>query len=338
MIASPGGSKLTAGNGNITLQGGPGSDILLAGVGNQTLIGGGGNDTLVGGVGNDTLQGGNQPVTFQPGEGNDTVISPVAGNTLSYAAAIQGVEVNLSNQLFAVPPGPSAAPEPFAGAVLPSLTATGGFPGTSVDLSQANINHVIGTPHADVFVTGSGNDNISGNSGSDLFVVLSGNNTLTAGAGSGSRFLFEGSGNNIINGGGSSTVDFSQAASGVTVNLQAGTATGGFGGFQSLAGVLSIIGTNSNDVLVAGAPGGEVIGLNGGGPGDLLQAGPSGGSLLVSDGSGNDTFCAMGSCAVAGTSGVEETPCWAGAVTIPSSLATASSTSLTVAGGSIRPR
>lgn len=112
----------------------------------------------------------------------------------------------------------------------------------------------------------------------------------------------------MINGGGAATVDFSQAPAGVTVNLQtgpannptqSGLATGGFGGSQSLTGVLNAIGTNFNDTLVAGAPGGTMTGLNGGG--DRLQSGPAGGDTLISGGSASDTFCAEVSCEVGGT-------------------------------------
>ena len=298
VIASPGGSTLMAGPGNITLVGGPGNDTLEANVGNQTLIGGGGSDVLKAGQGTDTLQGGSQPVTFYAGIGNDILTSQTTGNALSYDGAPNGVEVNLSTQLVSVPTGPSASPEPFAGADLPALSATGGW-GATVDLSQANVTQVIGSGQADLFVTGAGGDRISGNGGNDLFMILSGNNNLTAAPGSASRFLFEAAGNNVINGGGFSTVDFSQATSKVTVNLQAGQATGGFGGFQALSGILNIVGSPvSGNVLVAGAPSGSVIGL---GVGDFLQSGSSGGDTLINAGPGGDTFCAMSSCESAGT-------------------------------------
>ncbi|HVA74537.1 MAG TPA: hypothetical protein VNF71_08225, partial [Acidimicrobiales bacterium] len=177
------------------------------------------------------------------------------------------------------------------------LTATGGW-GANVNLTNAGVSNVNGSSQNDIFVTGAGGSNINGVGGSDLFVVEGGNNTLTAAPNSQTRFIFEGAGNNLISGGGNATVDFSQAPARVTVNLQTGNATGGWGGFQQLSGVLNIIGSNFNDVLVAGAPGGTIIGLNGN---DLLQAGPTGGDTLISGGNGNDTFCAQSSCAVAGT-------------------------------------
>ena len=283
VLASPGGSTLFGGTGSgVTLVGGPGDDVLAAGTGTQTLQGGGGSDLLIGGVGNDTMIGGAQPVTFVPGEGHDTLRSATTGNTLTYAGAIQPIQANLSAQPFSVPAG-----KPSAGTVLSAQTVTGGFPGSSVDLSQAPISHLTGSPFDDILVTG-GNDVITGDGGDDLFVIEPGSSTLNAAGGSSSYFLFEGAGSEIVNGGGNSTVDFSAAPHGVTVNLQSGTASGGFGGTQALSGIQNVIGSEFDDVLVASAPGQTLTGLHGN---DVLQAGPSGGDTLLSDGGGNDTFC-----------------------------------------------
>ncbi len=290
-IASPGGSALDAGNGDgITLQG-SGNDRLSAGIGNQTLIGNGAGDTLVGGIGNDTMTGGTSPVTFEPGQGNDTLTSSTTGNTLSYAGVPYPVQVNLSGQLYSVPPG-----EPGAGTVLTQETATGGY-GATVSLATAGITNVVGSAANDILVTGSTGvtgESIDGGGGADLFVVTSGNNTLTAANGSASRFLIDGGGSNVINGGGNSWIDYSQALSGASVNLQTGTATGGFpGAVETLRGVLNVEGSNFNDVIVLGEPYATAIGLNGN---DILQVSPYGRDLLQSDGSGIDTFCDQQGC------------------------------------------
>jgi hypothetical protein len=309
VIASPGGSTLLAGPGNITLVGGPGNDTLEANTGNQTLVGGGGTDVLKAGVGTDTLEGGSQPVTFFAGIGSDVLTSQTSGNTLSYDGAPGGVLVNLSTNQTTVPAGNPVAPEPFANKTLAPQTANGGW-GAVVDLSQANIRQVIGSGFGDVFVTGSTGDNISGNGGNDLFVIVSGNNTLVAAPGSNSRFLFDdGAGsNNVLNGGGLSTIDFSQSGNAVTVNLQSGQATGGFGGTQALSGILNIIGsTGSGSHLIASAPNAIVIGL---GSNDTLVAGPTGNDTLINDGTGGDTFCAAtgtGGCQIPAVAGGPDT-------------------------------
>jgi hypothetical protein len=300
VIASPAGSQLTAGNGDITLMGGRGNDTLIGGVGNDTMIGGGGTDTLVGGLGDDIMQGGSQAVTFQPGQGNDTLLSPVLGNTLSYAAATKGVTVNLSDQPFGTT---VFADSGFGGFPNSTVDLTGATPnlitGGAPNLTGAGISKVIGTPKADTFVTGTHGVTINqGLGGNDTFVIEGGTNTLAAGTGSSSTFQFEGNSTNQINGGGASTLDFSDGTAGVHVNFLAnpgatypGTATSGFGAAaQKFTGIKSVIGTNFNDVLVAGAPGTTVTGLDGN---DLLAAGPSGGNTLTGGGSGSDTFCAV---------------------------------------------
>jgi Ca2+-binding RTX toxin-like protein len=287
-IASPSGSALQAGNGDGYTLEGTGNDWLAAGLGAQTLIASGANDTLVAGIGTDTLQGGSFPVTFIPGQGNDTLTSSTTGNTLSYAGVPNPVQVNLSSQLYSVPPG-----EPGAGTVLNPNTASGGY-GATVNLSGAGITNVVGSQGNDILVTGSGGENINGGGGNDLFVVDSGNNTLTAANGSAPRFLIDGSGSNVINGGGDAWIDYSQAISGASINLQTGTATGGFAGaVETLSGVLNVEGSNFNDVIVLAAANATAIGLNGN---DIMQVSPFGHDLLESNGSGNDTFCDATGC------------------------------------------
>jgi hypothetical protein len=292
VIASPGGSYLRAGLGSgVTLQGGPGNDVLAGGDatlgganpgGTQTLLGGGGSDILIGGIGNDTMVGGTSPSLFIPGEGNDTLQSPVGGNSLTYAGSTQGIEANLSSSAYRVPDG-----KPFGGTVLPAVTVTGGFPGSSANISQAGITSLTGSPFNDAVVTG-GNDTIDGFGGNDLFVVEAGSSRVS---GTGSYFLMDGAGNNILRGNGGSTLDFSLAPQAVVANLQAGSASGGFGGTQTVSGFSTVEAsgqTGVHDILVASGPGQTLISLNGN---DLLQSGPTGDDLLVQIGGGNDTFC-----------------------------------------------
>lgn len=307
VIASPGGSTLLGGAGTLLLQGGIGNDTLVAGAGTQTLVGGGGTDVLIGGSGTDSLQGGAQAVIFEPGSGNDTLTSQTSGNLLDYVGAPSSVTVNLTSNSDSVPPG-----QEFAGTTAPAQTASGGW-GATVNLAGAGISTVYGNSTNDLFIVGSG-DTVYGGAGNDLFIVAGGNNTLYAGTGTKSTFLFIAGGPvNVINGGGKSTVDFSQGTAGVTVNLQSGTASGGFTGSgtnDQLTGILNIVGTPYNDVLIAGASGATIVGNGatgcGANCGDFLEASPSGGDTLEVNstgfGSGNDTFCADNSCAVSGTS------------------------------------
>jgi hypothetical protein len=305
VIAAPDGGQIMAGPGNITLDG-SGNDWLAAGTGTDILNGDGSNDILLGGVGDDTLNGGTDPVTFVPGQGNDTLTSLTTGNTLSYSGAPDAVHVNLSDDFASVPTSPQGVTQPFpANTGLKALTATGGWgTGDSVSLVGAGISDVIGTAQPDIFATNSGGDEtIDGNGGNDLFLITGNDNVLDAAPGSDSWFIFVGPGaNNQIDGGGNSTVDFAQVTDGdgVVVNLQAGVATGGFGGTQYLSGIQNVIGTfNGVDTLIGDAPGGTLIALNG--SQDTLEAGPDGGDTLVALGGGSVTFCADSSCAYSHT-------------------------------------
>jgi hypothetical protein len=305
IVASPGGSSLLGGVGTLTLQGGSGNDTLVAGTGTQTLNGGGGSDVLIGGVGTDSLNGGSAPVTFEPGSGSDTLTSQTTGNTLNYQGAPNAVAVNLTSSQQTVPPGKPS----FSGSTIAPQTASGGW-GATVSLGSAGITNLLGTSLSDLIAVGNG-DTVTGGGGNDLFLVDGGGNNLTAGNNTASVFLFEAGGSNIINGGGRSTVDYSEGTVGVKVDLQNGQSTGGFAvsSNNQLSGILNIIGTTYNDLLIAGGSGATIIG-NGANNcatncGDVLQAGPTGGDVLESNpagnASGNDTFCAMSSCATTGT-------------------------------------
>lgn len=309
VIGSPGGSTLLGGSGATTLVGGSGSDTLIAGSGNQTLQGGGGSDTLIGGSGTDSLEGGSSPVTFVPGSGTEYLTSQTTGNSLDYQGIPNPVLVNLTSSSESIPPG-----QEDAGTTIQGNSASGGW-GATVSLAGAGITSVTGNTANDVFVVGS-DDRVTGGTGNDLFVVDGGGNTLTAGTSTQSTFLFIAGSNgavNVIQGGGDGTVDFSQGTAGVTVNLQAGTASGGFSGNSSsdqLSGILNVVGTPYNDILVGNGVGGIIDGdgANLGCTsqcGDFLQAGPNGGDTLEAgpngSGSGNDTFCANPNCVESGT-------------------------------------
>jgi Ca2+-binding RTX toxin-like protein len=210
--------------------------------------------------------------------------------------------VNLSTQSYSVPPG-----KPFAGTSLSAQTATGGW-GATVLLSKANIGTVTGSPAPDILVSGS-NDQITGGGGNDLFVIGGDANQLTAAPGSASTFLYTAGANNTISGGGSATLDFSQVTTCstspcLTVNLRNvpdGTAQIGLSGetllpvpgtesaAQPTPGILNLVGTNFNDVLVAGAANATITGLNGN---DVLVASLAGHDTLMGQGGGDDVYCA----------------------------------------------
>jgi hypothetical protein len=103
-----------------------------------------------------------------------------------------------------------------------------------------------GTEVADTLVGGDGNDAISGLGGSDTLRGGAGDDTLSGGAGK--DYLTGGAGNDTIDGGQDfDRAIYTDATGGITVNLQAGTATGAGIGSDTLIAVDGVIGSNYND-------------------------------------------------------------------------------------------
>ena len=159
-----------------------------------------------------------------------------------------------------------------------------------------------------------------GEGGSDS---LSGIQNVTAPAISGNMLQGD-AGNNVLDSGGAggATVSFSGAASGVNVDLGAGTATGD-GNDILVGGFSNVTGSAFADSLTA-APAGST--LNGGGGSDTLTGGP--GSDSLNGGSGDDS--------VSGNAGVNVLDGGAGIDTLDYSGATRRSL-IRVVGRRVRP-
>ncbi len=157
-----------------------------------------------------------------------------------------------------------------------SYVIYGAKPGEAVDRS--------GTDIANRINGGDFNDTLSGLGGGDTLIGWGGNDTLIGGAGHDS----------LDGGDGRDTADYSTSASGVNVNLVAGSGSGGDAQGDTLTGIENIIGSAAADTLhgdggkniITGNGGADM--LLGGGGGDLLQAGD--GSDTLNGAGGNDTL------------------------------------------------
>ena len=106
-----------------------------------------------------------------------------------------------------------------------------------------------------------GPDHLVGTAGDDIINGLDGVDMLTGGQGS-----------DVLNGGsGVDTANYSSSAAGVTVDLAAGTGSGGDAEGDTLIGIESVIGSAFADHLYGGA--GDDL-LSGGGGDDVLWGGP----------------------------------------------------------------
>ena len=77
-------SQLSAGQINLTIDGGDGNDTITGSSGKDVLIGGAGNDTVTGGDGNDValLGDGDDTFIWNPGDGSDIVEGQAGNDTL----------------------------------------------------------------------------------------------------------------------------------------------------------------------------------------------------------------------------------------------------------------
>jgi Ca2+-binding RTX toxin-like protein len=236
-----------------------GNDTLIGTAGDDTLNGLGGDDTLRGEAGNDTLDGGTQ-VDFDLAD-YTTAPGPVTVNLSTGTATGHGtdtlidIEGALGSDFDDTLIGGNAAQEYFR-AGQGNDTIQGG---ESFDI----IDHVDATSAVTVVFTAPGAGTVTGGAGNDSFtgveMVLGSqfNDTMT-GSSADETLRGRGGDDTLDGGGGIDRADYRTAASGVTVNLTTGTATGGDGNdtllnFEHVRGSLNfadtLIGDAGNNLL-----------------------------------------------------------------------------------------
>jgi Ca2+-binding RTX toxin-like protein len=254
----------------------------------DAISGNGLTNILSGGAGADMLSGYDGDDTLSGGSGNDTLLGGGGTDTVDYSADGASVTVNLG-----------------------SGTATDGGSGTD---TLGGVENVIGSAYADtitgdgnanVIIAGAGNDTVDGAGGTDTIdystsaaavtvnlvtgsATGDGTDSLTSIENvTGSAFadiITGSSASNVLNGGGGfDTVSFASAASGVTVNLVNGTATGD--GTDTLAYIENVIGSSGNDNIT----GDSLDNIFSGGAGADTLVGSFGEDTLAG-GAGNDTL------------------------------------------------
>ena len=223
-----------------------------AGLGTDTLtnfevvVGGSGGNSLIANNLGDSLYGGAGNDTLVGGTGNDLLDGQAGINVLDYHSQTSALSISLN--------GAAAG------------TAYGANIGTD---TLYNMEVVLG---------GAGNDTIRGDNNGDTLFGNAGNDTLLGG--NGNDTLNGGAGNDYIDGGaGQNVVDYSLEAAGVTVNLLAGSANGSTAGTDTLVNIEVVLGSASNDTLIANNSGNSLYGnagndtLVGGAGNDILDGG-----------------------------------------------------------------
>ncbi|MDH5748115.1 MAG: hypothetical protein OEY85_02275, partial [Rhodospirillales bacterium] len=303
LFATGGGDILVGGGGENLLIGGAGADTLLAGDNGDWLVGEGGNDTLTGGAGGDDLEG---------GAGNDTIIGGDGWDFVSYVhdavfGGAAGVVVNLATGI---------ATDGFGDT--DTLTGIEEIEGTNFAdtlTGDSGNNGFVGLGGADIITGGDGWDwvdygddvlyggtngvtvnladgtAIDGFGDTDTLNSIEGvsgtsfADTLTGNSGDNS---FQGfGGDDIIDGGGGwdhvnyDLTWWDGVYTGVTVNLETGTATDGFGDTDSLTSIEGATGTDLADTLI-GSSGANW--LEGGAGNDTLTGGGGADTFDYNDG------------------------------------------------------
>ncbi len=269
------------------ITGTPGDDSLEGTSGSDTLEGLGGNDFLWAGDGLDYLQG---------GLGDDTLDGASGFDLADYQNSLTAIVGSLVTKL-------------VTGEGTDTLVDIEGFIGSPLAdrlTGDAGFNWFVGMGGVDTIDGGDGTDvidyylasaavvvdlaarTVTGPDGSDVFTSIEGasgtrfNDQLLGDDGD-NRMRPRG-GDDIVDGrGGFDTVDYSAGVTGgVTVDLAAGTATGG-GGNDTLTSIEAVIGSGFGDTLLGSTAANR---LEGGGGDDLL--GGRGGQDTFDGGAGFD--------------------------------------------------
>jgi Ca2+-binding RTX toxin-like protein len=286
---------LNGGAGNDVLDGFQGDDILFGGYGDDLLFGDSGNDTLEGGPGNDIIDGGEGIEVIIGGEAFDPDI-----DTVTFSGATTGISVNLSSRFAYDGAGGYDTVDDIEKVIGTEFTdfiygdydnntliggdGLYGLGGDDVFDGGLGNDQVDGGEGSDELLGGYGDDQLNGRYGDDLLDGGFGNDTRDGG--SGADLLSGGLGDDSINGGDFSnynTIAFEASATPVTVDLDAGTASGE--GNDIIQNVGNAIGSDFNDIIV----GTDGVNVLIGGAGDDLISGLDGDDTL-SGGAGNDTL------------------------------------------------
>ncbi len=264
--------------GDDTIIGTEGDDVIAGFAGNDLLIGIGGNDTLIGGAGNDTLQGSEGLDLGDFSESQQQVIVDLEEGTANGEDIGSDVLANIEN------------------------IATGSGNDSLVGDAQANqLNAGAGD---DTLLGGGGNDTLEGGEGADLLDGGTGDDVVSGGLGDDTLVGGSGEGDDVLDGGeGRDFGRFTSTTKSITVDLEAGTASGSEIGSDSLSGLEdiasgsgddSLAGDSADNMLDGGAGNDSLAGRGGddtliGGEGDDSLTGGEGNDRLVG-GIGNDVL------------------------------------------------
>jgi Ca2+-binding RTX toxin-like protein len=233
LYGDAGGDTLRGGAGDDYLQGGTGNDFLWGGDHGDSLAGGADHDSLRGEAGNDVLHGDAGNDTLRDGSGADTVYGDGGDDTIYTGTGNDVVWGGSGNDSITE----EAADQPAYYL---------GFP-----LHFGDELH--GGSGDDYIHAGAGHDTVYGDADDDILVGGEGDDLLIGGLG----------GDWLAGGSGTDTADYSTSGSGVTVNLAAGSSSGGDAAGDSHISIENLTGSGFTDNLYGDSGANRLRGLTG---------------------------------------------------------------------------
>ena len=253
LLGTTGRDFLWGGDGNDQLEGGAERDVLYGGAGNDELKGGAGDDMLDGGTGRDKLygEGGNDVLVGQGwldgGPGNDMIVATGRSNVIGGAGQDTLISLGENN--------------------LSRLDYSGSDPNLGVTVNLATGRGQGGHAQGDTI---SGFNQIVGSRGNDILTGNDENNW----------FKDMGGKDEYYGGGGIDLISYHNSKIGVTVDLNAGTGSGGHANEDTFVSIESLWGSrgddtfrgNDKDNYLGGGDGGDDV-FEGRGGADTLDGG-----------------------------------------------------------------
>ena len=245
------------------IHGNGGDDLIDGAGGDDTLLGGNGSDHLSDGLGADIVRGeaGNDTVAAALDNANDTYDGGAGIDTLDYSTALMSVVVNLV--------AASASGAEIGSDSVTNFEVIKSGEGADEIIGSTASESIFGNAGDDVISGGSGNDTLSGGAGNDVIADGEGADWVLAGTGDDVvQAAADGSNDTYCGEAGSDTLDYSQSAQGVLVDLNTGAATGFDIGHDVISGFEKVGGSTGNDQMNIGT---TAMILEGNGGADTFQ-------------------------------------------------------------------
>ncbi|SCM79020.1 putative Hemolysin-type calcium-binding region [uncultured Pleomorphomonas sp.] len=281
---------------NQTIWGTDADDSLVGSNEVDIIVGGLGNDYLSGGVGDDRLFGGAGDDTIDADAGDDIIVGGAGlSDWVSYWAASNAINVDLGQY----------KATGFGNDVLLGIENVWGSDFDDQIVGDDNANGLYGSVGDDALQGAAGDDNLDGGAGDDILA-----------GGDGDDHLYGGDGDDTIDGG-EGTNDWVTYwdATGVTVNLEDGTATGQ--GTDTISNIENVWGSVGDDSLTGN---GQDNGLYGSDGNDFIW-GVSGYNTLDGGAGDDDIVSGHGNDAIEGGEGTDTVEYWWSTAGVTVSLA-----------------